>query len=99
MLREKKYGVRVLAINVPGINEEEAGALNGHDARVKNDCARHRRVFHDTIDVLLEWPRGDFRNSIRKNYISRSLRSRGRFRTFRRRDREFLAGFIRHRAR
>jgi len=30
VLREKKYGVRVLAINVPGINEEEAGALNGH---------------------------------------------------------------------
>jgi len=27
----------VLAINVSGINEEEAGALNGHGVPVKND--------------------------------------------------------------
>lgn len=45
----KKYGARVPAINVSGINEEEAaGALNGHDAAVKNDyrpdspCAKRR---------------------------------------------------------
>lgn len=37
MCSGKKYGARVLAINVLSINEEEAGALNVHDVRVKND--------------------------------------------------------------
>jgi len=46
----------VLAINVSGINEEEAGALNGHGAPVKNDYGAEdagRR-----IDTLLARGRG-----------------------------------------
>lgn len=55
----------MLAINVSGINEEEAGALNGHDVPVKNDYTRHTGVLYkdrcqcgDAIDVLLAYGRG-----------------------------------------
>lgn len=66
MLYGKKYDARVLAINVSGINEEEAGALNGHDVPVKNDYTRHRRFIQgplrgDTIDVLLAYEMGEER--------------------------------------
>lgn len=49
MLYGKKYDARVLAINVSGINEEEAGALNGHDVPVKNDYTRHRRFIQGPL--------------------------------------------------
>lgn len=41
----------MLAINVSGINEEEAGALNGHDVPVKNDYTRHRRFIQGPLPV------------------------------------------------
>lgn len=49
----KKYGVRVLAINVSSINEEEAGALNGHDVPVKNDYGAEDVSHGRRIDTLL----------------------------------------------